>query len=259
MIIVVSDVHLGTQNSNKKEFMSFLETCNSNEVEHLVLLGDILDFWRRNNAQVVVENSDVLEKIGHLKAKKVHYVVGNHDYYVLRLSRRYANDYFHFPVSKSLRLTDGDSKFYLTHGYELEVLANLEPISIENYESFCDRMCFSEDVLGEYASNLWNWYENRKGAWWKMKVIKTGPQIREELNRIKTLAMAKGKYMLLGMHPGEKLVFGHTHDPFVSDDGMVANSGCWFNEFNRSSHRNTYIRIEGGKAEVKVYDGQGNL
>ena len=84
MIIVVSDVHLGCQSSNKKEFMQFLEMCDTPEIDHLVLLGDILDFWRRNNAHVIVENSDVLEKIGHLKAKKIHYVVGNHDYYILR-------------------------------------------------------------------------------------------------------------------------------------------------------------------------------
>ncbi|WP_424357629.1 metallophosphoesterase [Methanocella sp. MCL-LM] len=255
MIVVVSDVHLGCQYSNKQEFMQFLDMCDTPDIDHIIFLGDILDFWRRNNAQVVVENSDVLEKIGHLKAKNVHYVVGNHDYYILRLSRRYSNDYFHFPVSKSLRLTDGDSRFYFIHGYELEVMANLEPLSIENYEAFCDRMCFSEDVLGEYASNLWNWFENRKGSWWKMKVIKGGPHVKEEVNRIRELAMAKGKYMLLGMHPGEKLVFGHTHEPFVSDDGMVANTGSWFNEFNKARHQNTFITIEDGQAKVRVFDG----
>ncbi|HMK47723.1 MAG TPA: metallophosphoesterase [Methanocella sp.] len=254
MIIVASDVHLGSQNSNKQEFMHFLDLCDSPAVDRLVLLGDILDFWRRNNASVIVENSDVLEKIGRMKPGKVHYIVGNHDYYILRLSKRYASDYFHFPVSKSLRLTDGDSRFYFIHGYELEVLANLEPVSIENYESFCDRMCFSEDVLGEYASNLWNWYENRKGAWWKVKVIKSGPQIREEVNRIEALAKSKGKYLLLGMHPGEKLVFGHTHDPFMCEDGMVANSGSWFNEFKNSNHQNTYVKIDRGKMEVKTFD-----
>lgn len=253
MIIVVSDVHIGTPNSDKKEFMRFLDACNKTEIDHLVFLGDILDFWRRNNSQVVIENSDVLEKIGTMKAKNVHYVIGNHDYYIMRLAKRY-DEFFHFPVTKSLRLKDGESNFYFIHGYELEVLANMEPLSIENYERFCERMCFSEDVLGEYASNLWNWFENRKGSWWRVKVIRGGPRVREEVNRIKTLAMARGKYLLLGMHPGEKLVFGHTHVPFLSEDGTVANSGCWFNEYNSPNHKNTYIKIVDGQMEVKAFD-----
>ena len=56
------------------------------------------------------------------------------------------------------------------------------------------------------------------------------------------------------MHPGEKLVFGHTHEAFVSDDGMVANTGSWFNEYNKCRHQNTYLKIDHGRMEVKTFD-----
>jgi UDP-2,3-diacylglucosamine pyrophosphatase LpxH len=254
MIIAVSDVHLGCQGSQKDVFMRFLDACDTARIDHLVLCGDIFDFWRRNNAQVIVENADVLEKLGRIRAKDVYYIVGNHDYYLYRISHRY-DGHFHIPVHKSVRLTDGGRRFYFIHGYEIDVLANYEPLSIESYENFCERMCFSEDLIGEYASNFWNWFENRKIAWWKMKVINTSQQHqRLDLHRMRALAASKGRYFLLGMHPEEYLVYGHTHDPYVSADGMVANTGCWFDEQNGRRHRNTYVRIEDGKMEVKDFD-----
>lgn len=260
MIIAVSDVHLGCEGSNREAFMSFLSRCDSTDVDHLVLLGDILDFWRRNNAQVVIENADVLDRIACLKAKNVHYIIGNHDYSIMRLSKRYEESY-HFPVHRSLRLTDGGTKLYFTHGYEMEVLTTYEPLSVEAYEKFCERMCYSEDILGEYANNLWNWIENRKGSWWRYRAIRTDSRNRADEDRIRGLALSRGKYILLGMHPDEKLIFGHTHDPFVSPDNMVANTGSWFLEpgANNGRPRNTYIKIVDGKLELKTFDGTSPL
>lgn len=82
----------------------------------------------------------------------------NHDYYLLKLNERYAGNY-PFSISKSLRLEDGGKKFYFIHGYELEVLANLEPMSIEDYENFSEKMCFVENVIGGLASRLWSLVE----------------------------------------------------------------------------------------------------
>lgn len=260
MIIAVSDVHLGSDGSNKDAFKDFLSLCDSTDVDHLVLLGDILEFWRRSNAQVIIENSDVLEQIATLKAKKIHYVIGNHDYSLLRLSKRYEESY-QLSVGRSLRLVDGDTRLFFTHGYELEVLANYEPLSVEAYEKFCERMCYSEDILGEYASNLWNWIENRKGSWWRYRAIKTENRNPAEEDRIRRLALSGGKYVLLGIRPGEKLIFGHTHDPFVSPDNMVANTGSWISgpRGNPVSPMNTYIRVVEGKLELKAFDGTSPL
>ncbi|OPY30318.1 MAG: UDP-2,3-diacylglucosamine hydrolase [Methanocella sp. PtaU1.Bin125] len=260
MIIAVSDVHLGCDGSNRDAFIDFLRMCDTPDVEHLVLLGDILDFWRRNNAQVVIENSDVLDMISGLKAKNVHYVVGNHDYSILRLSKRY-DGHYQFPVQRSLRLTDGGVKLYFIHGFEMEVLTTYEPLSVEAYEKFCERMCYSEDVLGEYASNLWNWIENRKGAWWRYRSIRTDSRNPTDENKIRGLALSKGKYLLLGMQRDEKLIFGHTHDPFLSPDNMVANTGSWFvcHGGNNGCLLNTYVKIVDGKMELKRFDGKGPL
>lgn len=88
MIIVVSDVHLGYEKCNINDFIRFLDQCNSMGIDHLVLLGDILDFWRYNNARIVKENAETLAKIASLNVKNIHYVAGNHDYYLLKLNER---------------------------------------------------------------------------------------------------------------------------------------------------------------------------
>lgn len=254
MIIAVSDVHLGYEKCNKEDFLRFIEMCGLclSKEDYLVLVGDILDFWRRNNAALVIENEEILSKLGRLKAR-VHYVAGNHDYHMLKLNERYASNY-PFTISKSLRLENGGNKFYFIHGYELEVLANLEPLSIEMYEEFSEKMCFAEDTIGWFASHLWD-------------VIKSGPSIRtratiaikRSLNKRKSndkiynLATSPAAYVLLGMKPDERLVFGHTHIPFINIEGTVANTGSWVND-GRSKEQNTYVEISDGKMELKIFN-----
>ncbi len=36
--------------------------------------------------------------------------------------------------------------------------------------------------------------------------------------------------MVLGMKPGDNLVYGHTHQPFINEEKTVANTGSWVDE-----------------------------
>lgn len=257
MIIAVSDVHLGCNNSNGESFLRFLEQCDGAGIDHLVFVGDIFDFWRRNNSCVFMENERILDKIASMNVKNVHYIIGNHDYLMMRISKRYEGSY-PMHVVKSLRLEDGGNIFYFIHGYELDVLVNLEPLSIESYEKFCERMCFSEDLLGTYVSNLWNRIENRRGSWWRIKMIEDKPGNVASVQKMNDLACSKSKYLLLGMRPGERLIFGHTHVPFISEDGTVANTGAWMCEPEKTNCPNTYVKIENGRMELKSF-GAGSF
>ncbi len=56
-MFVVSDQHLGYENSDKKSFNQFLDSLlNEREVTDLVLLGDVVDMWRRDASGVFLEN-----------------------------------------------------------------------------------------------------------------------------------------------------------------------------------------------------------
>lgn len=254
MIIAVSDAHLGYEKCNKEDFLRFIEMCDLSlsETDHLVLAGDILDFWRRNNTALVMENEEILSKLGSLKTK-VHYVAGNHDYYILRLNERYAGNY-PFTISRSLRLEDGGNKFYFIHGYELEVMANLEPLSVEAYEEFSEKMCFAEDNFGWFAGHLWDLIENRGGIFMRAREIKKVPSKRKNIDKTYNLATSPAAYVLLGMKPEERLVFGHTHRPFINKNGTVANAGSWVDEGLSKKFQNTYVKISGGKMELKVFN-----
>jgi UDP-2,3-diacylglucosamine pyrophosphatase LpxH len=252
MIIVVSDIHLGYQKSNSESFRAFLEQCRSIDLERFIILGDLLDFWRCNNAQVVADNQHILELIGRLNAKTIHYIPGNHDFYIHKLAGIYGSSY-PFVVSKWLTLDDGGSRINFRHGYELEVLANLEPMTIETYEWLSERMCFTERVTGGILSQLWDLIEDRRQLSMKVGFIRKPPHERNELDKVHELAVSKGVYLLLGMRPGEKLIFGHTHKPFINEEKTIANSGSWVDEGPADRPRNTYIVIDGGRMELRHF------
>jgi predicted phosphodiesterase len=53
--------------------------------------------------------------------------------------------------------------------------------------------------------------------------------------------------------PGEILVFGHTHAPFVTKAENVVNSGSWVKD---AVVHNTYVEISGGKPKLFIFGGR---
>src|SRR5208337_4189429 len=223
MIIVVSDVHLGYEgHCNYKEFNDFLIKCNESDIEHLVLLGDILDFWRTKHTKLIMDPkyAEVYETLGNLKAKNVHYVTGNHDYCMMdiraRCDKAPGQTAYPFEISRTLRLSDGGSKFYFFHGYELEAL--LSPVfrgDIGRYERVSEHMCSSHSkTISEAESGIWDIKEDIARYVDRLQndieKLEKPPQDRDYINEADKLASSKGLYLLLGMMPDDKLVYGHT-------------------------------------------------
>lgn len=251
MIIAVSDVHLGYEKSNTKDFLRFLDECDSKKIDDFILLGDILDLWRRNNAKIVTENAKILSKIANLNAKNIYYVVGNHDYYFLKLNKRYEEN-SPFITSKFLRLEDGGNKFYFMHGYELEVLVNLEPLKIESYEEVSENMCFAEDRSGWFLSKVWDSLEKMNCIKDQIFTMGKTPHERKDIDKVYNFAVSEAAYILLGMKPREKLVFGHTHRPFITKNKNVVNTGSWVDELSKDA-QNSYVEISNGEMMLKFF------
>jgi UDP-2,3-diacylglucosamine pyrophosphatase LpxH len=57
LTIVVSDIHLGYNKCNKDLFYEFIDVKlrKLNNDDHLILLWDLFDFWRKNCVEVIVE------------------------------------------------------------------------------------------------------------------------------------------------------------------------------------------------------------
>ncbi len=262
-IIAVSDVHLGCKESKRDDFKEFIdERVNGTDIDHLVLLGDTMDFWRKTNVEVAYENQDILVKLQNLKTLngdqiKVYYLAGNHDYSILKLKDRYP-EYYPLDVRKFIRLKSGESNYYFIHGYELEVLASLEPLTIEAYEALSERLCYMEDVFGGFVGQLWHIFSTitRKGRRvfdTKRMIIKKPEEREENISAVRKFALSEVKNIFLGMRKGEQLVFGHTHKPFLTKDDAgisVANTGSWVEEAGK---QNTYIEVVEGEMELKEF------
>jgi len=251
LIIAASDIHLGYDHVNKEPFMKFLDEIGKSlgRSDHFIPLGDIFDFWRRNNVAVVLENEDIVEKLESLTAN-MHYIPGNHDFTFARLNPSGTRP---FNVQKILTLQDDGNTFSFMHGYQLEVLANLEPLTIEEYEELCVSLCQrTGDFIGDLLSFLWDsiHLSFKRGDKRRDMVQSIGemPEKRKDMHKIDRLARSRVKDLFLGLGKDDRFIFGHTHRPFL--DGSVANVGCWVSD---AAVQNTYLKIENGEMQLLQY------
>jgi len=256
LIIAVSDVHL-VHESIRQDFDQFLRQSPVAELtknDHLVLVGDIIDFWRANSVTVLINNRTTLERILELeRTTNLHYVVGNHDYLMWWLSTRDLH-YHALEVRKSIWLKDDGISFFFIHGYELEVLASLWPLSIEDYERIAHRLCFQTDKIGKTMSLLWGWWKRlfgkRGGAASVVKIAQPPEDRAKDLNRVDELVEAGMAHLIYGLKEGERLVFGHTHRPKRFSSDMAGNPGSWVED---SPGHNKYLVISGGQMRLEEF------
>jgi len=251
-IVVVSDQHLGIETADKAAFLRFLSQLESDAtVTDLVLLGDVVDMWRRDASGVFLENKDVVDQIILLQKKmRVYYVAGNHDFHVLKLQGR------GYPVTflKDLTLRQDGVTYKFLHGWEFDEMQR---------EHFMESLCHAmSDEKGDRDTHIWAALTRDKGDLEYVlfslvsrrrvrrmtEMLQLDPQerLKESLGKVEKRACA-------AVQPGEVLIFGHTHRPFVNEAGNVANTGSWI---TTAPIHNTYVRLEGGKPRLFVFEGE---
>jgi UDP-2,3-diacylglucosamine pyrophosphatase LpxH len=262
-VVVVSDIHLGSEDSQKESFNSFLRSLRDDrELTDLVLLGDIVEMWHRDASGVFLENMDTMELLKELQNRiKVHWVAGNHDYHLLKLKNRAPHYNYPFEFQETLELVDGGHTYRFMHGYEFEYGSEtkfIRPI----LEVLCHIMSDSDGVpkddmwtyLARKMSDVQYSVITERGEEGKLKIttgsIDDGPEIRlkNRVEGIERLAYAevRGK-------PGHVLIFGHTHDPFISSEENLVNTGSWVTE---GTPHNTYVVLQEGRPRLFVYNGE---
>jgi UDP-2,3-diacylglucosamine pyrophosphatase LpxH len=267
-IVAVSDVHLGMNGAKEKEFVKFIKDLRDRDVEHLVLLGDIIDIWRRDFTKAVMECSESLTMLNDiLDETEVHYVVGNHDFYLLRMSQ-VLEENFPFKVKKHEVIKSKNQEFFFFHGYQLEVLCNPYYKSMSTYEAFSEHMCLAGDDAGNTAEMVWEEIQSKRSLWDTLKRFPSEPKsaLRSMMepperrigkyNRhnvvepIMKLAAAKTRHFLLNVRPDQYLVYGHTHLAYVDNKNKVANTGSWGFGDKKDLE---YIEIDNDRVKLKVF------
>lgn len=269
-IVAVSDVHLGMKGSKEKEFTDFIEYLTDRKIEHLVLLGDILETWRGDFNKVIIEFSATLGTLNKmLENTQIHYIAGNHDFYLFRLNGLLKNDLFPFKVEKHVVIRSKEQEFFFFHGYQLEVLCNPFYKSMKTYEAFCEHMCLAGDNAGHTAEKLWEQLLSKRSFLDSLKMFPSEPKsalmsLRQPpemrirnyqkykiFRPIRELAGAETRHFLLPIHPEQYLIYGHTHEAYVDDEKKVANTGSWgFGEEKKCE----YIEIVDDKVSLKEFN-----
>lgn len=271
MIIVVSDVHLAERDDEQTKeddakFLEFLNYISTNQLQkggELVLLGDIIDLWRRDFIRAMMESEPIISKLMEMKEKvKIHYLAGNHDFHMLRMSEILGDNY-PFQVTRELRLTESGKKFFFIHGYQIEVLANPYYKSMSAYETFAEGLCLAGDETGNAADKLWESYENSKAALDGLKRLPANikgaidsmfkpPKQRTVSVRslVDNIAISSARAFYLGVGKDETLVFGHTHEPFPAVTNGAINTGSWKKS---PCTEYKYMEIDGGQISSQSF------
>ncbi|MDA4133084.1 MAG: metallophosphoesterase, partial [Thaumarchaeota archaeon] len=152
-IVAVSDQHLGAENVDKAAFNRFLDSLQQDSsVTDLVLLGDVVDMWRRDASGVFLENKDTFDKIIALQKKmRVYYIAGNHDFHVLRLQGH------NYPITfyRDLTIQQGNVNVRLRHGWEFDEMQR---------EHFMESLCHGlSDQKGDRDTSIWAALSRDKG------------------------------------------------------------------------------------------------
>jgi len=244
-------VHLGYHDSDGTAFSQFLDSLHADTPDQVILLGDIFDFWRRSDADLLLQNQSVVEKLFQLPLV---YVRGNHDYSMARLFQRYP-ELPVFDVKPYLTIQNDNSRFYLCHGYELEVFTSMETIGIDAYEAFAEAMCHAAEAGGAIASLLWSIYEKLSRGYLtgRRKLLQMIADIpaedRETLQKVDAFAKTAARSIPLGLKSNDILIFGHTHRPFM--DTQTVNTGSWIVGENKREH--TYAEITGTTFNLRTW------
>jgi UDP-2,3-diacylglucosamine pyrophosphatase LpxH len=268
-IIVTSDQHLGYEHSNVSDFTNFLDFMMSrNDVQSLILLGDLIDMWRRDVSGLFLCFSEITKKLLDLRDSRkidVYIVAGNHDYHLLNLQGK---DYkFEFYLELPPAPTSDDStkemiasnkKYIFKHGWEFDLAQH--PLIME---AMCHNM---SDSAGHARSSIYNIlqiakdqfdkslkeiidFHNQRNGYVQNLLLPPEERLKSYLSDVEKKAHAS-------VNDGETLVFGHTHRPFISSDDKIINTGSWVTE---AEFHNTFVEIEDKEAKLFQFIDKQNI
>lgn len=268
MIVAVSDIHLGIRPNDPRErrFKNFLIYLRENLLErgdNLVLLGDIFDFWRRQLSDVLLQSEGIIEKLLELNQRgvRLHYVIGNHDYYMNRITEQVKIIFE--TAGKRLVLSDGSgsqsSKFLFIHGYQLEVMANPYLKDLDLYEETAEIFCWTAGITANLfrdsiISKIDTLFQPAAIKGYKHSMM-LSPEIRlsgkhNAKKTVERLAISSGRTLYLGINSRDWFVFGHTHMPFLDTDSRTINTGSWMDDTNEGY---PYLVIDRGIPHMHLF------
>ena len=218
--IFISDVHLGTKDSQAGKLNNFLKhnTCDT-----LYLVGDIIDAWRiqQNKWRWKQSHTNVVRRIlGHAKrGTRVIYVAGNHDEF-LRPMIPYGFSFGLIEIHNQIEHIGADGKHYLvTHGDLFDGITRLAP-----WLGFLGDKAY-DFIL--YLNSKFNWVRHKMGfGYWSLsKYLKY--KVKKAVDFIFQFERNLADYCKKRGFDG--VICGHIHHAEIKEINgvMYMNDGDW--------------------------------
>jgi UDP-2,3-diacylglucosamine pyrophosphatase LpxH len=250
-VLVTTDQHLGYANSDVAGFENFLDFVSKrSDVGTLVILGDLADMWRRDVSGLFLEQRESMEKLVELASSiKVCFIVGNHDFHLRKLEDLLYP--FHFPESMAA-MQVGSTTYNFKHGWEFDV-EQQPPIM----EALCHNL---SDEAGADRTEVYNAFTGLEDKLENVLKLHGGKKeyidhlLQGPESRLEKILPTMEKAAYASLKPGERLIFGHTHRPFVSADERLANAGSWVTD---AAVHDTFVELDGDQVSLFVFDAAG--
>jgi len=239
-IVVAGDAHLGADTADSTAFEAFLRDLyvDRDGIAEVVLLGDVWDMIRRDAFGVAFEHPEVIDALTRLAdALPVTHLYGNHDGALRALD----NDRYPLALQETYTTTQAGTRFRFVHGHTF------------------DRLQIPR--LSRYLSGPGDRGEIDPTAGRKDRVVAAARDaVRTAKTGVTTLVGDGGhppyprRERRAHAHvtdiPADKLVYGHTHRPYIHASNTVANPGSWT---TTAPTANTYLRITDGDIALYRY------
>jgi predicted phosphodiesterase len=209
-----------------------------------------------------LEFNDILEEVLGLKSKmNVYCVAGNHDYHLLNLTSAGSSFSKEYPLQflPSLDLPKDNPKYLFRHGWEFDPA---------QHPSIMEILCYNlSNEEGKIRSDIWDVLTKsiKSDVVDKVKGILDGFEGKEKYlssilsppsERLKSnLGLVEHAACSSPREPGQILIFGHTHRPFVNTANDVVNAGSWVAD---AQITNTYVELDGNNVRLMQY-GAGEI
>ena len=241
-VVVAGDVHLGADNADVAAFNAFLDGVADRDPAHLVLLGDVWDLVRRDPFGAAWETSETITRLKALAAHRpVSVVFGNHDGHLRHLDKALYDVRFH----EDLTLESGDALIKFRHGEEFDRLhweALSTYLSGPGDRGDIDPTRGRKDPLVAWGRGAIQRGKRRLRTVYATDGGEEGTDARSFPRR------ERRAHAHLDGIPEDKLVYGHTHAPYVHPDNVAANPGSWK---TTAPVHNTYLVVDGG--DIALY------
>jgi UDP-2,3-diacylglucosamine pyrophosphatase LpxH len=202
--LFISDVHLGNNKSNAK---GLLEVFKKYEFDNLIMIGDIIDLTSlKRKFYWDIHHSTVIQKILKYSRKniRVHYLIGNHDFYLRSLIEEENINIGNIELSNELIWeTVKGEKIYICHGDQFDGFIRLHPM-LYHIGDIAYEFSFKINKVYNTIRSIFNLNEWSLSSYLKSNV----KNVISFINDFKIMSLKKAVEM-----DCNSIMIGHIHTP----------------------------------------------